>query len=292
MMRKASPFLITLAALMLTACDVDVLSTPVPTPTATPIIAIMPTVNNPDIGNINADQFTPGAVPVSTGNPGVTITPSPLPTEVSFPMQFTASDGLVIAATYYGAAKRPAPGVLLLHMLGGRKEDWSKFAILLNMAGYNVLAIDLRGHGMTGGDLDWTKAPGDVKSVIEQFRVLSSMLPDKIYIVGASIGANLALNVCADVSVCKATVLLSPGLDYEGIQTADAMARYGARPVLIVASKDDSPSAKDSAALDKIAKGDQRLQIYAGLAHGTALFDAHADLAGLIIQWLAAHTAS
>src|SRR5262249_2137018 len=153
-------------------------------------------------------------------------------------MQFTASDGLVIAATYYGAAKRPAPGVLLLHMVGGRKEDWGKFALQLRSAGFNVLAIDLRGHGMTGGDLAWTKAPGDGKPVIAEFRARPSMIPDKVFIVGASIGANLALNACVDVSQCKAVVLLSPGLNYQGIETADAIVRYGARPVLIVASKD------------------------------------------------------
>src|SRR5262245_58497274 len=95
-------FSILLSALFLAACDTDLAPTTPPTPTITPIVAIMPTVNNPDTGNVNADQFTPGAPPVSAGNPAVTITPSPVSTAVSFPMQFTASDGLVIAATYYG----------------------------------------------------------------------------------------------------------------------------------------------------------------------------------------------
>ena len=84
-------------------------------------------------------------------------------------------------------------------------------------------------------------------------------------------------------------MLLSPALDYQGVKTADAIVRYGAHPVLIVASRDDSPSGADSPSLDKLAKGDHTLKIYDGSVHGTALFDSQPDLAKLIIQWLSAH---
>jgi esterase/lipase len=198
-------------------------------------------------------------------------------------------DGLVIAATYYGALNHPAPAVLLLHQLGSNKETWQGFANRLQAAGFNVLAIDLRGHGATGGVMDWAKAPDDVSNVFAQLRTLPGVDSARVSVIGASIGANLALGVCADSGQCKSTVLLSPGLDYIGVKTADAMSRYGVHPVLIVASRDDNPSGANSPALDKLAKGDHKLQLYNGSVHGIALLDSQGDLALIILKWLADH---
>jgi alpha-beta hydrolase superfamily lysophospholipase len=203
------------------------------------------------------------------------------------PVEFVADDGLVIAGTYYPGPTRPAPTALLLHMRGSTKEAWRPFAGALQQAGYNVLAIDLRGQGDTGGKTDWTLAPQDVRTVLARLSALPGVDPQRIAVIGADIGANLALGACADLPGCKTAVLLSPSLDIEGIQTTDAMKRLGSRPVLIVASRSDTPSVSDSVALDKLAQGNQRLQLYDGNAHGTALFSAQPGLAALIVQWLA-----
>ena len=99
---------------------------------------------NTEGGNVDANKFTPGALPVSTGNAEIPVTHTPAPTEAAIPMTFVMPDGLIIAATYYNASSRTVGTVLLLHMLGSNKESWRSFAAQLQPAGYNALAVDLR----------------------------------------------------------------------------------------------------------------------------------------------------
>jgi alpha-beta hydrolase superfamily lysophospholipase len=290
------PIAIVVLALFLIGCDTETSIPPTPT---FPILAASQTVApaaptlppTSDSVNVGERSFTPGAPAVSIDNPAVTVTPTPAPTQQSFPMQFVADDGLSIAGIYYAAPARPAPTVLLLHMAGSNKEAWGLFGPQLQAAGHNVLAIDLRGSGDTGGKLDWSKAPQDISGVLARLAALPGVDAQRISIIGADVGANLAVGACADSPTCKAVVMLSPTSDNQGINPADALARSGSRPLLIVASRGDRASADASIALDKLSKGDHRLIVQEGGEHGTALLDAHPDLAGAIVQWLVAHGA-
>ncbi len=294
-MRVARCLLIGCLGSILAGCD-TLFATVTPEPTATPTLVIIPAspTTNPQVPTAASDDsalgtqiaaFTPAAPPV-VGDQQSTVTPTPAPTQASIPMQFVMSDGLNIIGTFWGAPLRPAPAVLLLHALGGRKEDWLPFATRLHDAGYNVLAIDLRGYGATGGQPDWNKAQGDVESIFGRLSKLPGVETYRVSIVGASIGANLALVACADIPDCRSVALLSPALDYQGVKTVDAMTKYGIRPVLIAASRDDAPSGPDSAALDKLAKGQHRLLIYDGKVNGLALITAQPNLGEIVIRWL------
>jgi pimeloyl-ACP methyl ester carboxylesterase len=280
---------------MLAACDI-------PEPTATPsptmaILAASPTINARPPSDLDLErttvaiigtrsaEYTPAAPSLVAGK---TITPTPYPTEESFAMPFTMRDGIVIAATYRGAVNRPAPTLLLLPSLGGVKEDWDEFAGKMQALGFNSLAIDWRGQGETGGSVDWRKAQADVLDILGLVSSLPSVDSQRISVVGAGIGANLGLVACATLSKCRSLVLLSPANDYEGVLAQEAMAIYGPRPVLIVASRTDGTSAADSAGLDQLAKGDHRLLIYEGNAHGVALLRLEVNLMEIVTRWLAA----
>ena len=63
----------------------------------------------------------------------------------------TAPDGTPLAGMLYEGTPRPAPAVVLVHMLGRSKDEWSAVALRLQEAGLTVLAVDLRGHGGSGG---------------------------------------------------------------------------------------------------------------------------------------------
>jgi dienelactone hydrolase len=282
--------------LSLTACDVppDPLATQPfdpsitiipPSPTVAPFA---PTPENSDSSNLGVEGFTPAAPPVS-GNENATITPTPAATQSSIPMSFVTTDGTMIAGTFYGAPAKPAPTVLLLPMFGAGRQSWAAFAVQLQQAGYNALAVDLRGQGGSGGTVDWTKAPSDTIQVLTRLREITAVDPMRISVVGASVGANLGLVGCVSVTFCKSLVLISPGLDYGGIKTADAIVSYGAKPILIIGSRADKPTGTDSPALDKLAMGDHTLQLFDGTVHGTALFNTQPSLPQQIIQWLGTH---
>src|SRR6266849_642001 len=72
-----------------------------------------------------------------------------------------ASDGMVLKATYFAAAKQ-GPGVLLFHQSNRTRKAWDDVAGQLAAAGINTLAIDIRGYGESGGEQATKKRSGDI----------------------------------------------------------------------------------------------------------------------------------
>src|SRR5580704_11052542 len=65
-------------------------------------------------------------------------------------VDLTASDGVKLKANYFDAGK-PGPGVLLLHQCNRDRKVYDGLATMLSGAGLNVLTIDNRGFGESGG---------------------------------------------------------------------------------------------------------------------------------------------
>src|ERR1700693_1796004 len=65
-------------------------------------------------------------------------------------VDLTAGDGTNLKATYFAAAKS-GPGVLLLHQCNRQRKIWDGLAQQLAAAGINVLTVDYRGFGESGG---------------------------------------------------------------------------------------------------------------------------------------------
>jgi dienelactone hydrolase len=211
---------------------------------------------------------------------------APTPEDVSI----EAADGLMMAGTFYpGSGDGPWPGVLLLHMNGGRRQDWAEVAPEMAANGYAALAIDMRGFGDTGGSVDWDAAAGDAQAAWAYLAGREDVVESQTAAVGASIGSSMALVAGANEAEINTVVLLSPGLDYFGVTTDDAVVTYGERPLLIVASEEDSLSADSSRALHDLAVGEARLEMYEGAGHGSNMFAAQPELTGLIVEWLDTH---
>ena len=124
---------------------------PEPTPTSTP-----PTSTTREV--------TPLAATATEGEPSIETIPEEAQPTAAVPgeVQIETSDGLLISGTFHpGKGKPPWPGVLLMHMVNGSRDQWDALVPLLTGEGYAVLAIDLRGHGNTGGQINWDKAQQD-----------------------------------------------------------------------------------------------------------------------------------
>src|SRR5205823_8943288 len=74
------------------------------------------------------------------------------------PVDLKASDGAILKATYFAAAK-PGPGALLFHQSNRTRKSWDDVARQLAAAGINTLTVDVRGHGDTGGNFDNWSGP-------------------------------------------------------------------------------------------------------------------------------------
>jgi dienelactone hydrolase len=202
-------------------------------------------------------------------------------------LSIEGAEGLIIQGTFYpGRGDGPRPGVLLLHVNGGKRGDWKQFAMQLADNGFSALAIDMRGHGQTGGRSDWELAAEDLQRVWATLVERDDVDQNNTAIVGASIGANMALTTAVSISDIKTVVLLSPGLDYFGVTTNDRIVEYNPRPALIVASEEDSEAAQSSRALYDLASEGSQLIMYDGAGHGTTMLQRQPELAGEILSWL------
>jgi alpha-beta hydrolase superfamily lysophospholipase len=203
---------------------------------------------------------------------------------------FRTDDGATIVATWFEPAIRPAPAVILVHMLGRSRHDWDDFASRLSSNGIGALAIDLRGHGdsvltdAAAAATDYSVMLNDLKAARRFLASRFDGRPSRIGLAGASLGANLAaLEAAADPSVAS-VALLSPSLDYRGLRIEAAVRKIGDRPVLLVSSDDDGYARRSSAELQKTGTKREALNLI-GAGHGTNMLSRSEELADALIDW-------
>ena len=203
-----------------------------------------------------------------------------------------SEDGVTLAATWYEPSSRPGPALILIHMLHRSRRDWDAVAQRLASDGIGALAIDLRGHGESGGAAggadpaqpDYTSMVLDVRAARRYVMQRSDVQPSRIGIVGASIGANLAaLGAGADTSVAS-LALLSPSLDYRGLRIEAVLKKF-TRPVLLVASDDDAYAARSARDLQKGGGGVREVLLLKQAGHGTSMLSRDPGLPGALVDW-------
>lgn len=208
-------------------------------------------------------------------------------------------DGVRIVGDYYPVGAENAPVALLLHMMSSTRKSWVDFAEKLNEAGFSAFAIDLRGHGDSLNKSDGTylnyknfsnaEHQSSIHDAEASVDFLKQKGANKVFIIGASIGANLALQYAAEHSDILATVLLSPGLDYRGVLTADLPSQlHAGQAAYFAASSEDSYSADSVRMLyQKTLEGIKKEEkIFDQAGHGTDIFLHEPDFEGEIISWL------
>jgi dienelactone hydrolase len=196
-------------------------------------------------------------------------------------------DGTPLAGTFYESSSQPSPGVVLVHMLGRQRDDWAPVAERLQQQGLAALTIDLRGHGASGGAATpLPRMAQDVRAAVQWLASRAGVRPDRIGIAGASLGASFALQVAVEQSNVRSIVLLSPSLDYRGVRIDSALVhKYGARPVLLIASSDDPYALRSVRELASDTSGIREQRLASVVAHGTGLLAADSDLAPAMVDW-------
>ncbi|MEK6954146.1 MAG: alpha/beta hydrolase [Candidatus Micrarchaeota archaeon] len=200
-------------------------------------------------------------------------------------VELKTSDGLKIAATYYKSNAQTRDAVILLHMLGRNRGDYSDFAARLKDS-FEVIAIDFRGHGESDGNLaafgsgDFCNFELDVGAAKE---FLEKNNKKAYAIIGGSIGANTALNFATKNGIGQA-VLLSPGLDYRGVGTEESARKFSGR-LFLAASEDDPYSAMSVRKIYALSPAKKELKIFQNAGHGTKMFSS-TDLEVQVMNWL------
>lgn len=201
------------------------------------------------------------------------------------PVPLVTTDGITLSATLYDADGGAAPAVVLVHMFTRSKDDWRAFGERLQASGITALAVDLRGHGGSGGP--GTPSPAmalDVRAAVDYLAARAGVRG--IAVVGAALGASAALIAAADSSLVRGVALLSPSSDYRGVRLDQAQRKYGSRPMLLIASSDDPYALRTVRAMvsEQASTRDQRISPVA--AHGSQLLDRDPDVATALVDWL------
>ncbi|MFA6091925.1 MAG: alpha/beta fold hydrolase [Elusimicrobiota bacterium] len=214
-------------------------------------------------------------------------------------VEFAAKDGVRLQADYR-PARKAAPVIVMLHGVGASRREWDPIVPDLQKLGFGVLQFDARGHGASGGApyssyrtaQDWLALGQDLDAAID-FLKKNGVPEGRIGLMGASIGANLSLRAALAHPKIPFAVLLSPGWDYRGVESAESFLRFQ-KPLLYAASADDPYSAETCRRFSLSAKNRAALFIQGGSGHGVQMFSGEVNrrFRKELLRWLSGRAAS
>ena len=211
-------------------------------------------------------------------------------------IDLTASDGVKLKATFFATAK-PGPGVLLLHQCNRQRKVWDELAQQLANAGINVLTLDLRGFGESGGtpvdklspqeaQAQGQKWPGDIDVAFAYLSSQPGVKRDVIGVGGASCGVNNSIQTARrHPKQVKSLVLFSGGTDLAGHQF---LREASSLPVFAAVADDDEfrPTVEIMPWLFSLSSNPGKQFVhYATGGHGADIFRVHPELRAKIVDW-------
>ncbi|HPW34472.1 MAG TPA: alpha/beta fold hydrolase [Candidatus Paceibacterota bacterium] len=208
----------------------------------------------------------------------------------------TTEDKKILSGIFF-EAPNPRGWVLCLHMMPSTKESYIKLAEKLQEKNFEVLAIDFRGHGSSEGGPDRylgfsnTQHQEKYNDVVAGADFLSQRgnVENNLFVIGASIGANLGFKLISENNNCQKAVLLSPGIDYHGILTKNSATQISKdKKIMFVASEDDGYAVDESKELiGLLPEGVEKNKIFfKDAGHGTGMLESHPELADEIIKFI------
>jgi fermentation-respiration switch protein FrsA (DUF1100 family) len=234
------------------------------------------------------------------------------------PSESGAFDGIAYQLWLPPGAE-PAPGVIVFHGAGSRKENHADFARAAVAHGFAALTFDNRGHGETEGSL----GPGVIGDLQRLARFLAER-PEvderRIAARGSSMGGLLAIHLAAASDAVAAVVAICPASErmmletvrpvaagkppprgsyldsiridatalaawLEEYEVGDAVELLGAKPLLLIHAKgDEQVPYSHSEELYARAADPKRLLLLEGGDHRSAQHDA--EIQGESLRWL------
>lgn len=198
---------------------------------------------------------------------------------------FRTGDGRTVNALLNEASQRPAPAVVLVPMLGRSKDDWQAAGQQLADANITALMIDLPAQSMPGDAKIAAGWSDEIRAALTFLESRPEVRATALGVAGASFGGSLAALAAAADPRVHSLALISPTVDYRGVRIESAMRQYGARPALLIASRQDFYAARSARDLASDPPGIRELRWSDLAAHGTALLSREPDLVRALVEW-------
>ncbi|MEW6748817.1 MAG: alpha/beta fold hydrolase [Candidatus Micrarchaeota archaeon] len=272
-------FMLLAAALLLLGCTAAPQQSPAPAQPALP--SGQPTGTAPSQEPVPSEPAAPAEETVQPAEQ-----PPAQPVTSLENEEFIYNSGIwkihgTLYASKEGVTKK---AIVLVPMLGKDRNSYPiSFIEKLhsNFPDALILAIDPRGHGESDNQGSWESFNQDgfrdmKTDILNIKKNLEPRYPSlsQLYVVGASMGSTSAINAAVQDKAITKVVMLSPGMEYRGVDIRDALEDY-IRPVYVVASSGDSYSAQSISEIEALSsRPEMEKRIYSGSAHGTDMFAA------------------
>lgn len=162
------------------------------------------------------------------------------------------ADGVKLAADYFPPLVKPeekAPSAILIHMYPADRASWKPLIPELRQAGFAVLAYDIRGHAGSADQGErnlkeqydqrdpalFASAAMDTDTAVNFLSSEPGCDPQRVVLIGASIGCSIAMDYAPRTPVVKAIVCLSPGTNYMELNSLEHIKFCADRAVLLIA---------------------------------------------------------
>lgn len=170
-------------------------------------------------------------------------------------IEFTTRDKFILVGDLY-MANPPTnkPLIILLHSFSMNAQVWKNTAENLRIKGYNVLAMDIRGHGRSVYNEklklksrfyytkeDWQKIPKDVSDSVKYVQANYPKINcNDTIIVGADIGASAAaIGALSLKQPPQKMVLISPMFEFKGLKMPVKTTKFINTRILMILAKTD-----------------------------------------------------
>ncbi len=216
-------------------------------------------------------------------------------------VSFITRDGITIQATLAAPTTQgqQLPAVIFIHQGGSSRDEWVSLPIFNSVVenGLLALAYDIRGHGDSSGEADFStlfddpnQAPQDLRAAIDFLIATGRVDESRVAVVGASIGSNLACVASGNETYNVKTAVAMSGKTSAVLNLADVdRANLGLESIFHISSESDQEGkrAEWAAELFELTDAPRKLEIVAASsAHGVSIFDDDPSLQDRVLGWL------
>ncbi len=227
-------------------------------------------------------------------------------------VKLKSDNGVKFKAEFHESDTENSPAVLILPGRSGTKAPYKEIANMLQEAGISVLRVDYNKLSTLSSNTsrkNWKKAfakRGGTESLVDNevdaslkfLRSQPNIDPEKIGILGGSMGTWIGFLAMAQYPDLKSLAMLSPicavsGESFETYKGTEEIAEaFGKRDLLLVASEMDRSSEEFPPAIEKadylvsiMPNANIEKKYYSGKSHSYFMMKDHSDLNGVIVDW-------
>lgn len=177
------------------------------------------------------------------------------PISTKHKIEFVTRDKFILVGDLYLATPETnKPLVICLHSFSMNAQVWKNLAENLRLKGYNVLAMDLRGHGRSIYNENlkiksryyykqdtWQKLPKDVYDAVKYVKAnYPKVNCNNTIIIGADIGASAgAIGAMSLSEPPQKMILISPMLEFKGLRMPVRTNKFIETKIMMVLAKTD-----------------------------------------------------